>query len=160
MRIDGVSEETNADGEVTSTFEYFRQPEEELESGIGTTDIRPDATELPKDMVRSPPFCSMQSTCVAPDVVHAPLRVADGPRQALAAPLGADQGNGQRPLLNYDLCDSYGGNKEGNMGSRDEFRFCYHPNLYSQSCDWPLQICPLSYLPLLISAPTKLQGWS
>ena len=72
MRIDGVSEETNADGEVTSTFEYFRQPEEELESGIGTTDIRPDVADLSEDMARSPPFRSMQSTCCVPD--HAPLR--------------------------------------------------------------------------------------
>ena len=54
MRIDGVSEETNADGEVTSTFEYFRQPEEELESGIGRTDIRPDVADLSEDMARSP----------------------------------------------------------------------------------------------------------
>ena len=74
MRIDGVSEETNADGEVTSSFEYFRQPEEELESGIGTADIRPDVTDLSEEMVRSPSFRSMRSTCVAPDVVHAPLR--------------------------------------------------------------------------------------
>ena len=59
MRIDGVSEETNADGEVTSTFEYFRQPEEELESGIGTTDIRPDVADLSEDMARSLPFRSM-----------------------------------------------------------------------------------------------------
>ena len=71
MRIDGVSEETNADGEVTSTFEYFRQPEEELESGIGTTDIMPDVADLSEDMARSPPFSSMRSTCVAPDGVHA-----------------------------------------------------------------------------------------
>ena len=28
MRIDGVSEETDADGTVTSHFEYFRQREE------------------------------------------------------------------------------------------------------------------------------------
>ena len=56
MRIDGVSEETNADGEVTSSFEYFRQPEEELESGIGTTDIRPDVADLSEEMARSPPF--------------------------------------------------------------------------------------------------------
>ena len=62
---------------------------------------------------------------------HAPLRVAGGPRQALAAPLGADQGNGQRPLLNYDLCESYWGNQGGDMGSGDKFRFCYHKNLYS-----------------------------
>ena len=58
MRIDGVSEETNADGEVTSSFEYFQQPEEELERGIGTTDIRPDVTDLSEDMVRSPSFRS------------------------------------------------------------------------------------------------------
>ena len=63
MRIDGVSEETNADGEVTSTFEYFRQPEEELESGIGRTDIRPDVADLSEDMARPPPFRSMRSTC-------------------------------------------------------------------------------------------------
>ena len=43
-RIDGVSEETDTDGEVTSTFEYFRQPEEEL--GNLTTDIKPDVTDL------------------------------------------------------------------------------------------------------------------
>ena len=57
--------------------------------------------------------------------------VAGGPREALAAPLGADQGNGQRPGLNYDLCEPYGGNQGGDMGSGDEFRFCYHQNLYS-----------------------------
>ena len=60
MRIDGVSEETNADGEVTSSFEYFRQPEEELESGIGTADIRPDVADLSEDMARSPPVRSMR----------------------------------------------------------------------------------------------------
>ena len=64
MRIDGVSEETNADGEVTSTFEYFRQPEEELDRGVGTTDIGPDSRELPKDLARFPPFRSMLSTRV------------------------------------------------------------------------------------------------
>ena len=64
MRIDGVSEETNADGEVTSTFEYFRQPEEELGSEIGSTDIRPETRELPKDLARFPPFRSMLSTRV------------------------------------------------------------------------------------------------
>ena len=56
MRTDGVSEETNADGEVTSTFEYYRQPEEELGRGIGTTDTMPYIRELPEDMARSPSF--------------------------------------------------------------------------------------------------------
>ena len=130
MRIDGVSEETNADGEVTSTFEYFRQPEEELESGIGTTDIRPDVADLSEDMARSLPFRSMCGLRVVSLTTHR-SGVAGGPCQALAAPLGADQGNGQRPLLNYDLCESYRGNKGGNMGSGDEFRFCYNQNLYS-----------------------------
>ena len=64
MRIDGVSEETNADGEVTSTFEYFRQPEEELESGIGTTDIKPDVTDLSEEMARSLPSLSTRSLYV------------------------------------------------------------------------------------------------
>ena len=64
MRIDGVSEETDDDGEVTSSFEYFRQPEEELESGIGTADIRPDVTDLSDDMARSLPSLSTRSLSV------------------------------------------------------------------------------------------------
>ena len=47
MRIDGVSEETDADGEVTSSFEYFRQPEEEFDRGVGTADIKRDVIDLP-----------------------------------------------------------------------------------------------------------------
>ena len=63
-RIDGVSEETDADGEVTNTFEYFRQPEEEL--GNLTTDIKPDVTNLPEETARSfSPALWFHATCCA-----------------------------------------------------------------------------------------------
>ena len=53
MRIDGVSEETDADGEVTSSFEYFRQPEEEFDRGVGTADIKRDGVALSNEMARN-----------------------------------------------------------------------------------------------------------
>ena len=47
-------------------------------------------------------------------------------RERLAAPLGTDQGYGQRSVLIYDLYRSYGCNQEIDMGGGDEFRFCDH----------------------------------
>ena len=67
-RIDGVSEEMDAEGQVTNTFEYFRQPDEDL--GRPTNDIRPDVTDLSNETVCSlapPPGC-MCGPPVAPDV--------------------------------------------------------------------------------------------
>ena len=60
MRIDGVSEETDADGEVTSSFEYFRQPEEEFDRGVGTADIKRNVTDLSDEMVR---ISALPATC-------------------------------------------------------------------------------------------------
>ena len=60
MRIDGVSEETDADGEVTSSFEYFRQSEEEFDRGVGTADIKRNVTDLSDETVR---FSALPATC-------------------------------------------------------------------------------------------------
>ena len=63
-RIDGVSEETDANGVVTNTFEYFRQPEEEL--GNLTADIKPDVTGLLPETARSfSPALWFHATCCA-----------------------------------------------------------------------------------------------
>ena len=53
MRIDGVSEETDDDGEVTSSFEYFRQPEEEFDRGVDTAVIKRDVTDLSDETARN-----------------------------------------------------------------------------------------------------------
>ena len=94
-RIDGVSEETDTDGEVTSTFEYFRQPEEEL--GNLTTDIKPDVTDLLEETA-----CSFPAAFwfLAPDVCPRTILAAGAARRALAAALGANSENGQHRLLN------------------------------------------------------------
>jgi hypothetical protein len=63
-RIDGVSEEMDAEGQVTNTFEYFRQPDEDL--GRPMNDIRPDVTDLSNETVCSlapPPGCMCGPTC-------------------------------------------------------------------------------------------------
>ena len=95
MRIDGVSEETDADGEVTSSFEYFRQPEEEFE--VDTADIKPDVTDLSDETARNsalPALCFRAcgvTGCASCCPRTAPA--AGGAHKALAAPLGADQGD-------------------------------------------------------------------
>ena len=88
-RIDGVSDETDADGDVTNTVEYFRQPEEEL--GNPTTDIKPDVIDLPPEMVRVSPCPLVFMPRVAPDVCpRTIIPAAGGARQALEAALGAN----------------------------------------------------------------------
>ena len=64
MRTDGVSEEMDADGTVTSHFEYFRQREEMSERGFGMTittaeDLTAEARQLKTETVRlfRPPRC-------------------------------------------------------------------------------------------------------
>ena len=71
MRIDGVSEETDADGTVTSHFEYFRQREEMSDRGFGmpiTTaeELKAEDRQLKTEtarLSRSPRCLSPQSTC-------------------------------------------------------------------------------------------------
>eukprot|EP00964_Phaeocystis_antarctica_P084116 scaffold52959_cov59-Phaeocystis_antarctica.AAC.8 len=160
MRIDGVSEETNADGEVTSTFEYFRQPEEELESGIGTADIRPDVADLSEDMVRSPPFCSTRSMCVAPDVVHAPLRWQANLVKSWQRHWVLIKATGSAPYSTTTSVSRTGATRaaiwevETNSASATTKTYTVNraTGLFKSA------LSPI--YPLLISAPTKPQGWS
>ena len=77
MRIDGVSEETDADGTVTSHFEYFRQREEMSERAFGmpiTTaeDIEAEDRQLETETARlSRPPPLFIATPPATDVVYA-----------------------------------------------------------------------------------------
>ena len=87
VRIDGVSEETDADGTVTSLFEYFRQRDVR---GFGMTVPTEGTSDLTKTTARCVPPAVYRGPAPEADQVDA-HPVADEPRQALETPLGSDQ---------------------------------------------------------------------